>query len=90
MWANRRAAMVLASGDVPAGFDQIRRTSMLTSIRSWLAVLDVDNSKRGQLMSRVLVAIMIEASVMVTLCDDAADVERITDATIATIDRLTS
>ena len=63
---------------------------MLTSIRSWLAVLDVDNSKRGQLMSRVLVAIMIEASVMVTLCDDAADVERITDATIATIDRLTS
>lgn len=90
MWANRRAAMVLASGDVPAGFDQIRRTSMLTSIRSWLAVLDVDNSKRGQLMSRVLVAIMIEASVMVTLCDGAADVERITDATIATIDRLTS
>ena len=90
MWANRRAAMVMASGDVPAGFDQIRRRSMLTSIRRWLAVLDVDNSKRGQLMSRVLVAIMIEASVMVTLCDDAADVERITDATIATIDRLTS
>ena len=83
MWANRRAAMVLASGDVPAGFDRIRRRSMLTSIRRWLSALDVDNSERGQLMSRILVAIMIEASVMVTLCDDAADVERLTDATIA-------
>ena len=90
MWANRRAAMVLASGDVPAGFDEIRRRSMLISIRRWLSVLDVDNSKRGQLMSRVLVAIMIEASVLVTLCDDTADVEAVIDATIESIDSLTS
>ena len=49
----------------------------------------MDNSERGQLMSRIVVAIMIEASVMVTLCDDAAAVERLTDATIQAIDRLT-
>ncbi|MGH3674687.1 MAG: TetR/AcrR family transcriptional regulator [Mycobacterium sp.] len=90
IWANRRAAMMMASGDVPAGFDRIRRRSTLTFFQRWLTVLDVDSSKRDQLLSRVLIAIMAEASLMVAMCDDVADVEPITDATIEWIGRLTS
>ena len=53
-----------------------------------MGVLDVDSSKRGQLLSRVLIAVMSEASLMVTMCDDVADVEPISDATIEWIARL--
>ena len=90
IWANRRAAMMMASGDVPAGFERIRRRSTLTFFQRWLTVLDVDSPKRDQLLSRILIAIMAEASLMVTMCDDAADVEPISDATIEWIGRLTS
>jgi AcrR family transcriptional regulator len=89
MWANRRAAMVLASGDVPAGFDRIRRNSMLTNFRRWISVLELDNSPRSQLLTRILVATMAESALMVAACDDAADAEPIIDATIESIDRLT-
>jgi hypothetical protein len=37
---------------------------------------------RGQLLSRVLIAIISEALLMVAMCDDVADVEPIADATI--------
>src|SRR4051794_25354310 len=47
MWANRRAAMVLASGDTPAGFDGIRRSSTLSGFRRWMSVLELDSSPRG-------------------------------------------
>ena len=53
-------------------------------------MLDVDSSTRGQLLSRILIAIMSEASLMVTMCDDAAEVEPVSDATIEWIARLTS
>jgi AcrR family transcriptional regulator len=43
---------------------------------------------RGQLLPRVLIAIISEASLMVAMCDDVADVEPITDATIEWIGRL--
>ena len=90
MWANRRAAMVLASGDTPAGFDLVRRGSMLKGFRRWMSVLELDTSHRGQLLTRILVAVMAEASGMVIMCEDAAEVAPITDATIEWIDRLTS
>jgi AcrR family transcriptional regulator len=89
MWANRRAAMVLASGDTPAAFDGVRRSSMLKGFRRWMSVLELDTSPRGQLLTRILIAVMAEASGMVIMCDDAADVGPITDATIEWIDRLT-
>jgi AcrR family transcriptional regulator len=89
MWANRRAAMVLASGDVPAGFDRVRRNSMLTNFRRWISVLELDDSSRSQLLTRMLVATMAESALMVAACDDAADAEPIIDATIESIDRLT-
>ncbi len=89
IWTNRRAATVLASGDTPAGFDRLRRNSMLTSFRRWMSVLETDTSPRGQLVNRILIAVMAEASSMVIACDDAADVEPITDATIELIGRLT-
>ena len=55
-----------------------------------MGVLDVDSSTRGQLLSRILIAIMSEASLMVTMCGDAAEVEQVSDATIEWIARLTS
>jgi len=88
IWENRRAAMMMASGDVPIDFEALRRKNTLTFFHRWMGVLDVDSSKRGQLLSRVLIAIMSEASLMVTMCDDVADVPLISDATIEWIARL--
>jgi AcrR family transcriptional regulator len=90
MWANRRAAMVLVSGDTPAGFDTVLRGSMLKGLRRWTSVLELDTSPRGQLLTRILVAVMVEASAMVIMCDDAAQVGPITDAVVEWIGRLTS
>lgn len=89
MWVNRRAALVLASGDAPAGFDRVRRTSMLASFRRWMSVLELDASPRGQLLSRFLVAMMAESALMVAMCERSADAEPIVDATIEWINRLT-
>jgi AcrR family transcriptional regulator len=89
MWANRRAAMLLVSGDTPAGFDTVRRSRMLRGFRRWASVLELDTSPRGQLLTRTLTAVMAEASTMVITCTDAAEVGPITDATIECIERLT-
>ncbi|RDH78239.1 TetR/AcrR family transcriptional regulator [Mycolicibacterium moriokaense] len=88
IWDNRRAAMTMASGDVPADFEELRRQHTLAFFHRWMGVLDVDSSKRGQLLSRVLIATMSEASLMAAMCDDAADVEPIATATIDWIARL--
>jgi AcrR family transcriptional regulator len=88
IWDNRRAATMIASGDVPVGFERVRRTNTLSFFHRWMGVLDVDSSTRGQLLSRILIAIMSEASLMVTMCDDAAEVEQVSDATIEWIARL--
>ncbi|MGE0215196.1 TetR/AcrR family transcriptional regulator [Mycolicibacterium sp.] len=89
MWANRRAAMVLASGDTPAGFENLRRSSMHKGFRLWTSSLALDASPRGELFTRTLISIIAEASAMVILCEDQADVAPISDATIEAIDRLT-
>ena len=89
MWDNRRLAMVLTSGDTPAGFEIARRDRMQAAFRSWMAVLELDKSLRGQLLSRVLVATMAESSLMVAGCENPDDVPEIIDATIEWIDRLT-
>ena len=90
IWENRQAAKMMASGDVPADFEQIRRKHTLTFFDRWMGVLDVDATKRGQLLSRVLIATMSESSLMVTMCDDVADVGPISDATVDWIARLRS
>ena len=89
MWENRRLARVLSSGDTPPGFEVARRNRMTAAFRSWMAVLELDASTRGQLLSRVLVATMAESSLMVAACQDPDDVPAIIDATIEWIDRLT-
>jgi AcrR family transcriptional regulator len=88
MWENRRLARVLTSGDAPAGFEVARRDRMQAAFRSWMAVLELDKSLRGQLLSRILVATMAESSLMVAGCENADDVPPIIDATIEWIDRL--
>jgi AcrR family transcriptional regulator len=90
IWAYRRAAMVLASGDTPAGFDAVRRTNMLHGFHRWMSVLELDTSPRGQLLMRILIDVMAEASAMVMLCESPADVRPITDATIEWLARLTN
>jgi len=82
--------MVLASGDTPAGFDAVRRSNMLRGFHRWLSVLELDTSPRGQLLTRILVDVMAEASGMVMMCEDQADVGPITDATIEWLGRLTT
>jgi AcrR family transcriptional regulator len=89
VWVHRRTAMVLASGDVPPGFDRIRRGSMVANVRRWISVLELDRSPRGQLLTRILVAIMAESALMVAVCDEEADADPIIDAAIEWIDRLT-
>jgi AcrR family transcriptional regulator len=90
IWTFRRAALMLASGDTPAGFDEIRRSNMLIGFRRWMAVLELDTSPRGQLLTRILVDVMAEASAMVMMCENPANLRPITDATIETLNRLTS
>ena len=89
MWENRRLARVLTSGDAPPGFEVARRGRMQAAFRSWMAVLELDKSVRGQLLSRILVATMAESSLMVAGCENRDDVPAITDATIEWIGRLT-
>ena len=89
MWENRRLARVLTSGDAPPGFEVARRGRMQAAFRSWMAVLELDKSVLGQLLSRILVATMAESSLMVAACENPDDVPAITDATIEWIDRLT-
>jgi AcrR family transcriptional regulator len=89
MWENRRLARVLTSGDTPAGFEVVRRDRMQAAFRDWMAVLELDKSVRGQVLSRVLVATMAESSLMVAGCENPDDVPAITDATIELIGRLT-
>ena len=89
MWENRRLARVLTSGDTPVGFEVVRRDRMQAAFRSWMAVLGLDKSLRGQLLSRILVATMAESSLMVADCENPNDVPAITDATIEWIGRLT-
>jgi AcrR family transcriptional regulator len=88
MWESRRLAGVLSSGDTPPGFEVARRDRMQAAFRSWMAVLELDKSVRGQLQTRVLVATKAESSLMVTECDNPDDVPAITDAAIDCIDRL--
>jgi AcrR family transcriptional regulator len=89
MWENRRLARVLTSGDTPAGFEVVRRDRMQAAFRSWMTVLELDRSVRGQVLSRILVATMAESSLMVAGCENPDDVSAITDATIEWIGRLT-
>src|SRR5246127_1042527 len=90
MGENRRLARVLTSGATPAGFEVVRRDRMQAAFRSWMAVLELDKSMRGQVLSGVLVATMAESSLMVAGCENPDDVPAITDATIELIDRLTA
>ncbi len=88
MWENRRLAGVLTSGDAPPGFEVTRRDRMQAAFRHWMAVLGLDKSVRGQLLSRILVATMAESSLMVAECDNPDDVRAITDAAIEWIARV--
>ncbi|QLL10413.1 TetR/AcrR family transcriptional regulator [Mycobacterium vicinigordonae] len=89
MWENRRAAVVLASGDTPPGFELIRRNRMESACRSWMAFLQLESSPSDRLLGRLLITTVTESSMMVTECDDQSEVQPIIDAAIEWMDRLT-
>lgn len=89
LWRHRRVAAAYASGDVPGGFAAVRESSLRRALHRWAPASALDPSPRGQLVNRMLTAIMAEASSLVILCDDRSDVALITDATIEAIDRVT-
>jgi hypothetical protein len=62
---------------------------MLRGFRRWMSVLELDTSPRGQLLTRLLIAVMAEASGMVIMCEDPTEVGP-TNATIESIGRVTS
>ncbi len=88
MWIHRRAAAPLASDDIPAGFDGLRRSSLLDILQRWAPALGLDVMPEGELLTRAVGAILAEASALVVLCDDRADATLISDATIEAVDRL--
>lgn len=89
MWENRHAARVLSSGDTPPGFEITRRKRLASVLHNWMAVLDIDTSPRKQLMVRVLIATVAEATLMVIASDDPDEVPPIIEATIEWIDQIT-
>ena len=88
IWENRRAAMMMASGDVPVDFEDTPSQEH----PDLLPPLDGCAGRRllqaGSAAPRVLIAIMSEGVSMVTMCDDVADVTPISDATIEWIAQL--
>ncbi|BAV40385.1 TetR/AcrR family transcriptional regulator [Mycobacterium ulcerans] len=89
LWEHRRVARLLASGDRPTDFGITRRDRMTSAFRSWMAVLELDSSLHGQFLSRALLAIMEESSLMVAACEEPEQVKPVIDATIEWIGRLT-
>lgn len=88
LWLHRGVAVVFSSDDGPAGFARLRERRLCDALRRWTPEVAADPSPQGQLLLRMLGAILAEASSLVILCDNEADVALIGDATIEAIDRL--
>ena len=88
LWLHRDVAVVFGSDDGPAGFARLRERRLCDALRRWTPEVAADPSPQGQLLLRMLSAILAEASSLVILCDSEADVALISDATIEAIDRL--
>lgn len=84
------------AGEDPAGFPALqdlrdfpalRDARLRSTVQRWIPQA-AGTSPQSQLLSRMLTAILSEASSLVVLCDDTADIALISDATIEAIDRL--
>ena len=89
VWELRDTAVVLGSDDVPPGFDRIYRDGIRVWFQEWLSVLDIDPPPGGQLLGRVVIALLTESADMLTTCDTAAEAEPVIDAAVRYIGRLT-
>lgn len=89
VYAHRHAARVLAAGDWPADYDRFRRLAMLDRFRRWAAVLDLANSRRDQLLYRILVALMAESVVIVSNTDSDEEAAAVVDDVVEYVKRLT-
>jgi AcrR family transcriptional regulator len=88
IWTHRHTAVILSAGDVPPGYERIRRDSMHDWFRDWLAELDLDTSAAGALLSRVLIAVLTESAAQVMTCEDDATAAAVMDAAVAHLGRL--
>ena len=88
LWENRHTAVVLGSDDVPPGFERIYRDGMRMWFRDWLSVLDIDHSTNGQLLARVIIALLTESSAMLMPCDTPAEAAPVIDAALICINKL--
>ena len=84
------------AGEDPAGFPALqdvrdfpalRDARLRSTVQRWTPQA-AGSSPQSQLLSRMLTAVVSEASSLVVLCDDHADIALISDATIEAIDRL--
>lgn len=85
---HRDVAVVFGADDGPAGFARLREGRLCGALRRWAPGLAADPSPQGQLLLRRLAAILAEASLLVILCDNEAEVALISDATTEAIGRL--
>lgn len=88
IWTHRHIAVILSAGDVPPGYERIRRDSMHDWFRDWLAELDLDTSAAGALLSRVLIAVLTESAAQVMTCDDDEAATAVMDAAVEHLGRL--
>lgn len=88
IWTHRHIAVILSAGDVPPGYERIRRDSMHDWFHDWLAELDLDTSAAGALLSRVLIAVLTESAAQVMTCGDDDTAAAVMDAAVTHLSRL--
>ncbi|WP_245913209.1 TetR/AcrR family transcriptional regulator [Mycobacterium kansasii] len=89
VWDHRRVAKLVSAGDRPPEFRNTRRDRLTAAFRTGMAGLEPDSSRRGQLLTRALLALIEESSKMAVACEDPNDLAPIIEATIDWVGRLT-
>jgi AcrR family transcriptional regulator len=88
IWEHRDVAVILASDDVPPGYERIRRDSMQAWFHHLLADQDLDISAHDSLLTRVLIAVLTESAAEVMTCTDHTSAAAVMDAAAAHLGRL--
>jgi len=87
-WNNRRTAMVLSEGQGPADYDQIRRETMDAHFYRWTSAIDYEDSFRGKLQHRGIIAIMTQSIIKVSNAVSTEEAIDLIDAATTMIKRI--
>ncbi|MET0897242.1 MAG: helix-turn-helix domain-containing protein [Mycobacterium sp.] len=88
IWTHRHIAAIMATDDVPPGYERIRRDSLQAWFQRWLTELEINASAAAALLTRVLIAVLTESAAQVMTCDDADEAGAVTDAALTHLNRL--